>query len=240
MDDAIEKDEIPEPSPQIPTAEDDMPGQIPEVGHAHGPHSHGSGIPWLDIVVGVSAMFISVVSLAVSIEHGRTMEKMVDQNQNLVVANTLPLLTLGDSIGDTSGKSTMRVLIYNGGVGPAVIDRFEVRYKHKLYTSEDDFLNACCAAELLKSKKDGHTRISYSNVSGNVLPAREEIDPITINPDKAGMDLFHTVFRLMHTDDVAFHACYCSVLDECWETDFDKKRPQPVKECKVAPGEKLW
>jgi hypothetical protein len=35
-------------------------------------------------------------------------------------------------------------------------------------------------------------------------------------------------------------ACYCSVLDECWETNFDNKRPTPVPECKVNAGEKLW
>jgi hypothetical protein len=39
---------------------------------------------------------------------------------------------------------------------------------------------------------------------------------------------------------ITLKACYCSVLNECWETDFDNKRPQPVKECKVAPDEKLW
>jgi hypothetical protein len=54
-----------------------------EHGHTHG---HKTGIPWFDVAVGASAMFISVVSLVVSIEHGRTMEKMVQQNEKMVAA----------------------------------------------------------------------------------------------------------------------------------------------------------
>lgn len=42
--------------------------------HGHG-HGHKTGVPWLDIIVAVSAVFISVVSLVVSIAHGRTMER---------------------------------------------------------------------------------------------------------------------------------------------------------------------
>jgi hypothetical protein len=41
--------------------------------------------------------------------------------------------------------------------------------------------------------------------------------------------------------DMSIHACYCSVLEECWETNFDYgKRPQPVRECKIATGNTLW
>ena len=107
---------------------------IPASDHSHGAHPHGSGIPWLDIVVAVSAVFISVVSLVVSIEHGKTMEKMVDQNQRMVEASTLPLLMIAGSEFDASGKPFFREVISNGGVGPAIIDRFEIRYKGVLYT----------------------------------------------------------------------------------------------------------
>jgi hypothetical protein len=35
-------------------------------------------------------------------------------------------------------------------------------------------------------------------------------------------------------------ACYCSVLNECWITDFQQSRPQPVKDCRAPAGLKRW
>jgi hypothetical protein len=241
MEDGIEDEDSPEQPTQTTEAiaEGNVSGLMPAPEHGHG-HEHKTGIPWLDGIIAVSVIFISLLSLAVSIEHGRTMAKMVEQNQKLLAASTMPLLTMGNNMGSPSGQPQMRVVITNGGVGPAVIDRFELGYKGKIYPTKDAFLRACCAEAYLKSIKDGHTQTFYSNVSSRILPAREQIDVLTIEPDKAGMDLYDSVFRVMHSDDTTAHACYCSVLDECWETNFNQKRPQPVKECKVSSGDKLW
>ena len=241
MEDGIEDEKLPEPPTQTTEAiaEGNVSGLMPVPEHGHG-HEHKTGIPWLDAVIAASVVFISLISLVVSIEHGKSMERMVEQNQKLIAASTMPLLTLGNNMGSETGQPQMRVVISNGGVGPAVIDRFELGYKGKIYPTKDAFLRACCADAYLKSMKDGRTKSYYSNVSSRILPAREHFDVITIEPDKAGMDLYNSVFRVMHGDDMSFHACYCSVLDECWEINFDQKRPQPVKECRVSPDEKLW
>jgi len=213
---------------------------MPVIDHGHGHHGHGSGIPWLDVIVGVSAIFISVVSLVVSIEHGRTMEKMVDQNQKMVEASTMPLLMNSGNEYDAAGKPSFREILSNGGVGPAIVDRFEIRYKGVVYTDEMQLLRACCADALLNSQKNGRTQILYSNVSGTILPAHQELAFISIKPDKAGLELFDTFNKVRDSDDLTYRACYCSVLNECWETEFDHQRPQPVNECKKEPGEKLW
>jgi hypothetical protein len=237
MEDSIEPEQSTNTGEAI--AEGEVSGLMPEPEHGHG-HEHKSGIPWLDGIIAVSVIFISVMSLVVSIEHGKSMEKMVEQNQKLVVASTMPILMITGSEFDASGKPFFREIISNGGVGPAIIDRFEIRYKGIVYIDENALLKACCAESLLKSRKDGYPQVFYSNVSGYILPAHEKIDSITIKPDKDGLDLFNAFNRVRDGDDLTFHACYCSVLNECWETNFDRKRPQPVKECKVSPDEKLW
>ena len=56
----------------------------------HHAHHHHTGLPWLDLVLAGSAMLVSVVSLFVSIEHGRTMERLVETNARQVRASTLP------------------------------------------------------------------------------------------------------------------------------------------------------
>ena len=210
---------------------------VPEHGHGH---EHKTGTPWLDGIIAVSVVFISVISLVVSIEHGRTMAKMVEQNQKLVVASTMPILMIFGREFDDTGKPMVQVTISNGGVGPAIIDKFEIRYKGAVFTDVNVLLRACCAAALLKSKKSRDPQVFYSNISGLILPARQDFYPITIKPDKDGLDLYNAFNQVRDSDDITYHACYCSVLDECWETNFDHKRPQPVKECKVSPNEKLW
>jgi hypothetical protein len=166
------------------------------------------------------------------------MEKMVDQNQKMVEASTMPILSIVGRQVDDAGKPMVQVTLENGGVGPAIIDRFEMRYKGIVYSDEPSLLRACCAASYLKAKKG--SKIFYSNVSGFIVPARQTLYPITIKPDKDGLDLYEEFNRVQDSDDLTFHACYCSVLNECWETDFDRKRPQPVNKCQVSPNEKLW
>jgi hypothetical protein len=246
MEDGTEKVEVPEESSkaveateELPkateaAAEESVPDLMPDMEDAHAPHGHGSGVHWLDMIVGLSAMFVSVVSLWVSIEHGKTMEKMVDQNQKLVVAGTLPLLAVEWwDLDPVAYKPLERLSLRNDGVGPAIIERFEIRYKGVAQTNAT-ILNACCAQEMGKGKYQSF----FGDISGTVLPARDKRNLMTIKPLGSDAKLLRGFDKVKA--DISFHACYCSVLNECWETNFDHKRPQPVKECKVSPNEKLW
>ena len=105
MEDGIEDEKIQQQSTETgkATVEENVPGLMPGLEHGHG-HEHKTGIPWLDGIIAVSVIFISLLSLAVSIEHGRTMAKMVDQNQKLVVASTLPLLSVYGNNYDPATK----------------------------------------------------------------------------------------------------------------------------------------
>jgi hypothetical protein len=181
-----------------------------------------------------------VLSLVVSIEHGRTMAKMVDQNQKLVVASTLPLLHGGWGMLDpVTDKPLARLILSNDGVGPAIIDSFEIRYKGVAQTP-DTILSACCAQALGKDgdKSGFSSGFSYSNISGSILPARDSRELIVIRPHGSDDKLLSAFFKAR--EDMSFRACYCSVLEECWETDFDQKRPQPVKACEVTTRDKVW
>jgi hypothetical protein len=207
-----------------------------EPGHDHAHHGgHGTGVKWLDIIVGLSAVLISVVSLVVSFQHGQTMEKMVDQNERMVAANTLPFLTVDDTQLDArTNQPRFSLVLNNGGVGPAVIDRFQLRYKGVAYHELGALLRACCA-EALSPK--GPSAAIYSNISGSILPPRETREPIVIVPN-GDMRLYNAFLKAR--PDISYDACYCSVLDECWRTDFSPGRPSRVKDCRVPAGAKLW
>jgi hypothetical protein len=77
----------------------------------------------------------------------------------------------------------------------------------------------------------------YASVSHSILPPREQVEPVKILP-AAGMDLLKAFDEA--AGDLTARACYCSVLRECWQTDFDAERPQSVKERKLAAGSAAW
>jgi hypothetical protein len=207
---------------------------IEEHGHHH---AHGTGVRWLDIIVGLSAIFISVVSLVVSLEHGRTMRELVRENEKLVAANTVPFLDFTSSnLDDVTHKPYFKFTLKNGGVGPAQIDWFELRYKGAALASPNEFLKACCADAVKKdSPKKGS--VWYSSVSNNILPARDSFDPITLRPD-VGDDVLRAIYEAR--PDFRARACYCSVLDECWITDFKIQRPTKVERCEHEANGVYW
>ena len=72
-------------------------GMIVEV-ETHAPHAHKTGHNWVDLVVAISALFVSLVSLGIGILHGRTMERMAEANARLVAANSWPFMAYGGSL----------------------------------------------------------------------------------------------------------------------------------------------
>src|ERR1041385_3194415 len=90
-------------------------------------HPHHTGRPWLDLIVAGSAIFISVISLIVSISHGRTMAKLGEANEKQLEASTLPILRFshGDML-DNSGPG-IHFDLRNGGTGPAIIEWFRLK-----------------------------------------------------------------------------------------------------------------
>lgn len=114
----------------------------------------------------------------------------------------------------------------NAGVGPVVIEWFEVRYKGTAY-GPSALLRACCAASLQPGSQPG---VAYSNLSQNILPAREHVEVLSLTGN-ANSALLDAVGKAR--PEMTFQACYCSVLQECWQTNFSTTRPQPIKDCQA-------
>lgn len=94
-------------------------GPAPETEHHH---HHHTGRKWLDVTLGVSAVFISLMSLFLAIQHGRVMEKMVQ-------ATTWPYVMVRFSTSNPDGSPHVRLLVANKGVGPAKVESLEVFYR---------------------------------------------------------------------------------------------------------------
>ena len=74
--------------------------------------------------------------------------------------------------------------------------------------------------------------------SGTTLPARDIRNVFGVPANGVAPDLYEFLDREARSK-VEAEACYCSVLDECWLTDF-KNQPREVKACERIPEKERW
>jgi hypothetical protein len=127
--------------------------------HAH--HHHRSGHRIFDFVVSGSAVLISCVSLFVAVQHGRTMEKLVE-------ASSFPNVEVGGAVEytDKPDQLALSLALENTGVGPARIETLELWEKGSPIRSAADLGAA------IKAAHGGGTltaHIEGGSVLGNLL-----------------------------------------------------------------------
>src|ERR1700723_3060895 len=79
--------------------------ESPEVEPSH--HRH-TGRPWLDVLLGVSAVSISFISLFLAIANGRAMERLVQ-------SNSWPFIQIDSSDVEPDSTPHIRLFIVNKG-----------------------------------------------------------------------------------------------------------------------------
>ncbi|MEA3067112.1 MAG: hypothetical protein QOK41_519 [Sphingomonadales bacterium] len=190
-----------------------------------------TGRPHFDVIVALTAIFISAVSLFVAIEHGKT-------ERELVAANVWPFPRAILSNGyDAHGATAIGVS--NGGVGPAKIRSFELFYRGQPVRSGLDLLRKCCGlgATPAEVKAALPLGIYTSVVDETVLRPGEENPVVRVRHSAIAPDVANRVAEVGVLNQVTFRVCYCSVLDQCWLSDLRSTRTQPVGEC-TAPEHK--
>lgn len=188
-------------------------------------HSHRTGHRLLDLALPISALVVSVVSLAIAIHHGRTMQEMAKENARLVQANSWPLLQFTTSNTDDSGQQNISMSIENAGVGPAKIVSVEMFHEDRPLRTSSDLI-----------KELNPTERQPMWFSGITLPMvmRPGTDALILGLKREGAE---AVWDKLNRERwrVRFRACYCSVFDECWVTDLKTVSPEPVDQCVKAP-----
>jgi hypothetical protein len=201
----------------------------------HEAHSHGhhTGFHWIDLILAGSAIFISVVSLIVSIHHGRTMEQLVAANEKQVKASTLPILRYGTG-NVTDNQKMIHFQLMNGGTGPAIIEWFRLKWDGQPTTGPQDLLERCCGRGKPVTPRSTWTDVA----SGTTLPARDIRNVFGVPAYGVDAGLYEFLDREARTK-VQGEACYCSVLGDCWLTDF-KAPAREVKICEPIPQNQRW
>lgn len=183
----------------------------------------------IDIVIAVAALVVSAASLITIIRHAVIMEKML-------AADTLPFLELesGNVLDDQA--EGIYYQLRNNGVGPARVETFQIFYDGAPVEDWHDVLTACCGLDpqALESRDAYRTAVGFL-VSGSAAPAMVpeggERSLLRWERDRAAPDLYEAFDRERERGKISARACYCSVFDECWITDFRALRPRSVRTC---------
>lgn len=188
----------------------------PEVEHLH----HHTGRPWWDLVLGVSAVCISLVSILLAIHNGHAMERLVQ-------ANSWPFVKVTYTNYNQDGTPHNHLDLTNKGVGPASIESLEVSYDGKAMPGARALLNAM----LKRITVSPNPRIMDSGVVHNVLSAKEQMTFVDFHSEDYGPEDYAAIRAGLRK--VGSRTCYCSVFDECWLADTRNQRPVKVKACPV-------
>src|SRR6516162_4123440 len=193
------------------------------------PHmGHGTGRHWLDLTLALSAMFVSIVSLAVAVHHGNAMDR-------LVAANSWPFLIYNTSNRDPQGQWRISLEVENAGVGPARIQTFEVWWQGQPVSTAPELLQRCCMTDskaLIDPATARSLHLVIGQIASRVMRAGAAEPFLSLELKEANADIWHRldIARLQ----LKLRACYCSVFDECWETDLAQTSAKRVRSCPAA------
>ena len=182
----------------------------------------------IELLVAASAVFISLASFWLAWKQTAAMDAQVK-------AMSWPYLQLQS--GNYDLDTELRVItlnLQNAGVGPTRVGWFVLSYDGEPVSNFGQLMSACCLPP------------------GDIMAQLEQLKGVTGDPSPtllpAGGD--QVVFRLEHQDNVdaawtrldearwkmAAKACHCSILDQCWITDFESE-PTAVAKCPAPPAD---
>jgi hypothetical protein len=186
-----------------------------------------TGRPHFDVIVSLTAIFISAVSLYVAIQHGKT-------ERDLVAANVWPFLQqILSNDYDAGTDRTVAIGFSNAGVGPAKIRSYEVFYRGQPVSSALDLLRKCCSlpADPAAVKRTLPHGLYFSTADQTVLRPGDQY-PVVMVYKMSSAPQIPDHFRASLAQ-LSFRVCYCSVLDQCWLSNLKNTRPEPVRECRA-------
>lgn len=187
---------------------------------------------WFQVAVALSMVLSAGAALVSAFRTSATMSALVEQNAKLVRAGSTPILQFGTSNSDGKGTPTLIYSVENAGTGPARVVWMEMRYKDQPLQSVRQVMVALSKDAGITSIGDNSTLTG--SIAGEVLVAGRSRELFnwkrpTADNDANGKKLWDLMNQA--GGQLTVEACYCSVFEDCWQTKFDGKVPQPVGAC---------
>lgn len=218
----------------VPSQREPAMIESPETPHTHHSHSRDGSSRWFDIAMALAVLLVSTGSLYVALHTGHTMEALVHANERLVRAQSTPVLQYDHGNFGDDGSEQLTFTITNVGTGPARIVWFEVAPGGKRYSHIGRWVLST-----------GNSPITFTSASINLIVLAPGVARNMVTwkrpADQAGRERWARIDRERFKTPV--RACYCSVFDECWQSNLEADIPKEVPNCErsdvpqtVEPG----
>ena len=194
---------------------------------------------WFHVAVALSMLLSAGAALVSALKTSATMQALVDQNARLVKAGSTPILQHYSGNISKEGERVLRIWVENVGTGPARVVWLDLRFQGKPMADVSELPRMAAAAAGQPMADDSEFPLVRSTIAGHVLAAGHERRLFESRwkdmKDAASQGAYERVDQQLRS--VSAEACYCSVFDECWQTDFGPTLPKPVASCdRSRPG----
>ena len=186
----------------------------------------------MEVFVSLAALITAVAAVVITLEQTKVMREEAELERKNARISVLPSVWLSTYIGDIEGESYYKVALTNKGLGPAVIERFDVTYQgHPVYNWDELARKVAAHVGSEKSFEGDVLRSTRSPVSpGLMLEAGGMAYPLQVD-DGTDPDGIRLLMR--GSVDMQISLCYCSLYGDCFRTELFK-RPQEVESCEAS------
>jgi hypothetical protein len=186
----------------------------------------------MEMFVSLAALITAVAAVVITLEQTKVMREEAELERKNARISVMPSVWLSTYIDDAQEGGYFNVVLTNKGLGPAVIERFDVWYKDQPVGNWDDLIRQMAAhVGSEKTFEDDVLRSNRSPVSpGLMLEAGGVSEPLRVAGNTApdGIKLL-----LRASSEMSINVCYCSLYGDCFKTELFR-RPEEVDACEAA------
>lgn len=181
----------------------------------------------LNFIIAICAILISAASFYATYLQADAANKQVK-------AMTLPMVQYEHGNANSRDEAEINFSLVNAGVGPAMIKSAAFTYEGNSYNSLFNILSFCCkqAAQNFQIKTQNPEikmpQFITSPIVNKIIPAQDELFILRLEKHPENNEIWQALNDIRF--EIGFSACYCSLLDECFETN-EHTETKSVKSC---------
>lgn len=186
----------------------------------------------LNLLIALCAVLISAASFYATFLQADAAEKQVR-------ATTWPMLEYGHgNASDVDFEPWIYMTVTNGGVGPAHIQHFEYQWQGKTYGSIQAIIRDCCQSAIseveqrILAQEENEGNLVTGGITdsprGRVLSPGNKVYMYQLPKNDITQPIWDALNDVRW--ELEASACYCSVLEDCYVTNFTDP-PVEVNQC---------
>lgn len=186
----------------------------------------------MEVFVSLAALITAVAAVVITLEQTKVMREEAELERKNARISVMPSVWLSTYIGEDNQEGYFKVVLTNKGLGPAVIERFDVSYKGQFVGNWDELARRMAADIGSEKSFEGSTLGSGRSpvTPGLMLEAGGTTEPLRVfgSTDPDGIKLL-----MRGLPDMGISLCYCSLYGDCFRTELFR-RPQEIGACEAA------